>query len=53
MILTHDTLYIPIDTIANQGNTSYQGIQFGSAADFLLILSEKTVARSSWILTTT
>ncbi len=34
-----DTLYIPIDTIADQGNTSYQGINLNMGADFMLVIS--------------
>ncbi|MFA0815002.1 MAG: family 2 glycosyl transferase [Anaerofustis sp.] len=36
-----DTLYIPIDTIADQGNTSYGDLTFERGADFLLILNGK------------
>lgn len=37
----NDTLYIPVDTISDQGNTSYNGIPFNQAADFLIVLSGK------------
>lgn len=33
-----DTFYIPIDTIAAQGNSSYHGVSFSQDSDFLLIL---------------
>ena len=35
----HDTLYIPIDTITNQGNTVYKGINLSMGADFMLVIS--------------
>lgn len=36
---SHETVYIPIDTIAGQGNSSYNGVSLDSAADFMVVLS--------------
>ncbi|MCE5342102.1 MAG: HEAT repeat domain-containing protein [Eubacteriales bacterium] len=33
------TYYVPIDTIAKEGNASYQGVSFAQYADFLLVLN--------------
>ena len=35
------TYYIPIDTIAGEGNRAYEGTRFARAADFLLVLNGK------------
>ena len=42
-----DTILIPIDTIANQGNTTYKGtnVKFSDAADFLISINGKENSR--------
>lgn len=34
-----DTLYLPVDVLPEQGNTSYEGLTFATGADFLIRLS--------------
>ncbi len=41
----NQTYYVPIDTIAKEGNASYQGVRFARDADFLLVLSGKEGTR--------
>ena len=36
-----DTLVIPIDTVQNQGNLSYNGASFNKAADFIISINGK------------
>lgn len=38
---TKDKLIIPIDTIQNQGNLSYNGVTFNKASDFLIYINGK------------
>ncbi|HWP21646.1 MAG TPA: hypothetical protein VN417_02795 [Candidatus Cryosericum sp.] len=37
-----EPIYIAADTIAGQGNLTYQGLTFSSAADFLIVLNGET-----------
>jgi hypothetical protein len=41
----NDNLIIPIDTIPNQGNSSYEGVEFEKAADFIISIDVKDKSR--------
>ena len=49
----NQTYYVPIDTIANEGNASYQGVRFARDADFCWCLAAKRALACWWTPTTT